>query len=706
MRIDLCCDKDHDSGPQNIDAEPGNEDATPGKRKRLSNTGELTGKVAKGMIPCPHCCKTFDLTFVLRRHLEEVHGSARYYCNCCEKLFKRKDSLERHLARRTTACPGCTRRFRPDYMKRHLFGPTNELCLKAATACARREGRDSRFHDLICHLLQDVDREFVGTAPASPQTMRDHTAAVHKVESKIATDVEPIITVNVDNVTEAESTVSMPAKASWRSLKQRALKTSQRSLNSVKRQLWSRLRDGNAVQIDQAKSLCPICGSPLGQTAEQMLAHAAFHLKHRPEPSHFCITCETTFIFRNDLEHHQGEQFGDCWTCENNPSERGDSAFWALDAIRERFVQDLRLWERYQILHSLDAIIRTAHLQITPFRAISQQDPHVRWASVTSDRSLASSYSSPAKISNRRQRETMSLEFELSNMSLLEYAPSHQPASRQDLQRAGADSYSTNTQLNFLHNARQGTNSINGAGIMTLRSMLVAQNVLETSWDEDSLLLHFVGNGRSTIVEMLLQNGANAESRDSNGRTALHVACANGSNIISGHLIKAHADINARVKELNDYHGWDALMFAASRGHSTCVTQLLDYGTVISQSDAFGRTALHLVCTSTAADINLAVIVWKLIAAGFGVNDRDVLGYTPLIYAAESGKLRLVKILLEVYADTGHKTTSGHTALTAARKIGHHEVADILEPLTVSRRGQVPSLFVNSGHAASLSRIE
>ncbi|KAF7186392.1 Ankyrin-2 [Pseudocercospora fuligena] len=242
---------------------------------------------------------------------------------------------------------------------------------------------------------------------------------------------------------------------------------------------------------------------------------------------------------------------------------------------------------------------------------------------------------------------------------------------------------------------RQASNIVDGTGVMSLRSM---PGAAEADCDEDSLLLHLVHNDRTPILGMLLQNGVNAGSGDSLGRTLLHIACANGSDIMVGQLLKAGADINACVEDLNDYHGWNALMFAASNGHSACVTQLLEHGIETSHTDAFGRSALHLVCSTTSAtvvDINLEVIAWKLIAAGSGVNDRDLLGYTPLIYAAESGKLRLVKILLEVRAGTGHKTVSGYTALTAARKNGHEEIAKILEPVTVSRRGQVPSLFVS-----------
>ena len=71
-----------------------------------------------------------------------------------------------------------------------------------------------------------------------------------------------------------------------------------------------------------------------------------------------------------------------------------------------------------------------------------------------------------------------------------------------------------------------------------------------------------------------------------------------------------------------------------------------------------------------------------LIAAGANVNQTSNSGQTPLMAAAMTGRVEIVKQLLEAKADPKLKTKSGKTALDAAIKRKHDAVVKILEPLT------------------------
>jgi hypothetical protein len=79
----------------------------------------------------------------------------------------------------------------------------------------------------------------------------------------------------------------------------------------------------------------------------------------------------------------------------------------------------------------------------------------------------------------------------------------------------------------------------------------------------------------------------------------------------------------------------------------------------------------------------------------FDLNATDPYGQTPLIIAAEKGRLDLVKLLLDHKADIDFRDNAGKTALNIAAKRGHTNVIRLLlkrgaNPLIPSRRGLTP----------------
>jgi ankyrin repeat protein len=81
---------------------------------------------------------------------------------------------------------------------------------------------------------------------------------------------------------------------------------------------------------------------------------------------------------------------------------------------------------------------------------------------------------------------------------------------------------------------------------------------------------------------------AQTNVRNNGGRTALHVAAANGRVEFIRWLIESGADVVAEDEER-----WTALHLAAENGHAVVVCLLIVLGADVIAEDKKGRAALH-----------------------------------------------------------------------------------------------------------------
>jgi hypothetical protein len=95
------------------------------------------------------------------------------------------------------------------------------------------------------------------------------------------------------------------------------------------------------------------------------------------------------------------------------------------------------------------------------------------------------------------------------------------------------------------------------------------------------------GNGNEAVIRLLLENGANLESRDDGGRTPLSWAAQNGHEAVTKLLLKKGAN-----PESKDDGGRTPLSWAADRGRKTVVELLLEKGADLESKDSSGRTPL------------------------------------------------------------------------------------------------------------------
>jgi ankyrin repeat protein len=170
-------------------------------------------------------------------------------------------------------------------------------------------------------------------------------------------------------------------------------------------------------------------------------------------------------------------------------------------------------------------------------------------------------------------------------------------------------------------------------------------------------------NGRSDVVEALLQAGADANKADDNGATPL-IQTASGP--IATMLIERGADVNA----VNRF-GSTALLLAAEEGHGDVVEALLQAGADVNKADENGYAPLSVAAS--------APIATMLIERGADVNAVNRFGSTALLIAIREGRVDVVEALLQAGAHVNKAADrSGRMPLTVAADEGRWPFVTLL----------------------------
>lgn len=198
---------------------------------------------------------------------------------------------------------------------------------------------------------------------------------------------------------------------------------------------------------------------------------------------------------------------------------------------------------------------------------------------------------------------------------------------------------------------------------------------MSTKVSED--LITAAGLGDSFALKRLLDNGADLNSRDELGQTALMAAALNGRPRVVEALLKRRrhwwnpftkgVSVNAKRND-----GRSALMFASANCHLDVVKALLDAGAKVNVKDSGGYTALVLAAPPRERSSEVANL---LIERGADVNEKPEDGWSALMWASNSGDLDTVEALLEKGAAVNlRENRDGRTALMWASDGGHVEV--------------------------------
>ena len=185
--------------------------------------------------------------------------------------------------------------------------------------------------------------------------------------------------------------------------------------------------------------------------------------------------------------------------------------------------------------------------------------------------------------------------------------------------------------------------------------------------------------GDLTILKQLLQRGASATAHDRNGYTALYRA---RTADVARELIARGANPKARASD-----GRTPLHLASKSSHFDVAKLLIQSGADASATDGSGQTPMFLAVRSTS-------IEKELLQAGASVNATDHEGKTPLHYAARVS-LATVKLLLEKGAKLNARDRAGNTPLHEAAALGPPYFAENL-----IRLGADPAIRNNEGRTA------
>ena len=163
-----------------------------------------------------------------------------------------------------------------------------------------------------------------------------------------------------------------------------------------------------------------------------------------------------------------------------------------------------------------------------------------------------------------------------------------------------------------------------------LLSTLIAGAISVNAADSEYPLHEAVGEGNETEVARLLERGADVNTADTNGTTALMIAVARGFQNIAQSLLKRGARMDAV-----DKNGETVLIKAACNDKSNIALLLLNHG------------ARDSMCTKNA-----------------------------LSAAAHNGSYTVAQLLLD-WNDYGYGSVI-NTALTNASRSGHHDMVTLL----------------------------
>ncbi|KAN0112774.1 ankyrin repeat containing protein [Hyaloscypha variabilis] len=161
--------------------------------------------------------------------------------------------------------------------------------------------------------------------------------------------------------------------------------------------------------------------------------------------------------------------------------------------------------------------------------------------------------------------------------------------------------------------------------------------------NSDKTLLDAVESGNEAVVRELLRRGnVSLRTKDSNGRTALHLAVAKDRRLIANFLLDKGADTEAVQNS-----GEKPLYLAAILGNQLMVELLVEFNANIEALNLKTRTtALHAAVSKRHIQV-----ARFLLRHGANVDSRDQAGATPLCIAVRRGDLKSAEVLLQYGAN-------------------------------------------------------
>ena len=252
-----------------------------------------------------------------------------------------------------------------------------------------------------------------------------------------------------------------------------------------------------------------------------------------------------------------------------------------------------------------------------------------------------------------------------------------------------AASYAGEEALRMLLDHGADPNDTNGSGATALmraagdpgKVRLLLHTGAEVNGQSDlgrtALMIAARKAGTVPILELLLDSGADPNTRDQRGVTAIMDAARAGDADSIKVLLERDAVVNAVRK-----NGRTALMTAVRSRRLAAVRVLLDNGADVNVQAAKGPGSNSLDTALTmAAARGVPEIVKALLERGADSTARNELGYTALMQAAYSDYIdaEAVRVLLAHGADIHVQASDGETPLSLAKKRGQTAIVRLLQ---------------------------
>jgi len=208
-----------------------------------------------------------------------------------------------------------------------------------------------------------------------------------------------------------------------------------------------------------------------------------------------------------------------------------------------------------------------------------------------------------------------------------------------------------------------------------------------------TVLFYAVEHNHKDIVELLIAKGADVNAKEDGGYTPLYYALWYGNKDLTTLLISKGAEVN--VEPEKDY---PLIYYAVWNEDLDTVKLLVAKGAKFDVKILEDRTAFHYAVGQGSRDIAEFLVSKGIdastfhVAAGMGdlarvknhieqgadVNTQDELGWTPLYWAASLGQTEVAKLLIDKGADVRTAATDGGTALHQAAQAGDNELVELL----------------------------
>lgn len=187
-------------------------------------------------------------------------------------------------------------------------------------------------------------------------------------------------------------------------------------------------------------------------------------------------------------------------------------------------------------------------------------------------------------------------------------------------------------------------------------------------------LLQAAQRGDREAALKLLQEGADINARDAQGRTPVMIATYQHNTEMVRELIQAGADINIR-----DYNKENPLLHAGAQGWLDILTLAIEAHADTSLTNRFG--GISIIPASERGHVE--VVRELLTRTDINVNHINNLGWTALLEAivlSDGGQAHqhIVQLLIDHGADVNIPDKDGVTPLQHTRKRGFTEIERIL----------------------------